>query len=258
MLKAVKEAKVNTSWINPDSMYEEALTVFIDTILDRDPRNLFLDDFIPFQEKVSLCGMYNSCGQTLLKICSPGIPDFYQGTELWDLRLVDPDNRTPVDYTLRMEMFREIKAGLEGMGPIEYAKELTRSMQDARIKMYIMYRALTFRSQTREVFEKGDYMPLETSGMRSEHVIAFARRFLNTMIVVVVPRFLMRLLPLLDSDFSGMWGGTTVVVPEGPGENVYENIFTGEQLKKNASDPFGIECSVLFRYFPVALLRAAC
>ena len=256
MVKAVKEAKVNTSWVNPDSMYEDALTVFIDAVLDRGREGPFLDDFVPFQKRVSLCGMYNSCGQALLKICSPGIPDFYQGTELWDLRLVDPDNRAPVDYTRRMEMFRKMKGDLEAKGPVGYVKELTGSMEDARMKMYITYRALTLRGQMREAFEKGDYIPLETSGIRSAHIIAFARRFLNTTIIVAVPRFLMKLLPLSGPDPGGMWKDTTVIVPGGPGESVYEDIFTGERMKASASDPFGLECSALFRYFPVALLRS--
>ncbi|MDD3845248.1 MAG: malto-oligosyltrehalose synthase, partial [Syntrophorhabdaceae bacterium] len=153
MVKAVKEAKVNTSWINPDRIYEEALTVFVDTILDRNRENLFLDDFIPFQKRVSLYGMYNSAAQTLLKICSPGIPDFYQGTEIWDFRLVDPDNRMPVDYGLRMRMLDEMKEELSQKGEAAYAKDLTSSMQDGRIKLYITYRALGLRRKTREVFE---------------------------------------------------------------------------------------------------------
>ncbi len=257
MIKAIKEARVNTSWINPNRLYEEALTAFIDAILDRERENAFLEDFISFQKRVSLCGMYNSCGQTLLKICSPGIPDFYQGTELWDFSLVDPDNRRPVDYGCRMKMLKEMKEDLQRKGALEYARELTRSMQDARIKMYIMYRALAIRAQVQQGFEKGDYIPLETSGMCSGHIVAFARRFLNTMIIVAVPRFLAKILSSSDLNFSETWEDTMVIVPGSAGDNVYENVYTGEKLKKTASDSPGLECSVLFRHFPVALLTAA-
>jgi (1->4)-alpha-D-glucan 1-alpha-D-glucosylmutase len=123
-------------------MYEEAMTVFVDTILDRNRDNPFLTDFVPFQQRVSLFGMYNSAAQALLKICSPGVPDFYQGTEAWNLSLVDPDNRMPVDYGLRMRMLDEMKEQLARRGTAAYAKDLTSSMEDGRIKLYITYKAL--------------------------------------------------------------------------------------------------------------------
>jgi (1->4)-alpha-D-glucan 1-alpha-D-glucosylmutase len=215
MTKAAKEAKVNTSWINADRMYEEAMTVFVDTILDRERANPFLDDFVPFQKRISLFGMYNSAAQTLLKICAPGVPDFYQGTEVWSLNLVDPDNRMPVDYGLRMRMLDEMREELFRRTAAEYAKDLTSSMEDGRIKLYITYRTLGLRRKTREVFEKGEYIPLEATGIRSGHVIAFARRFLNTMIVVVVPRFIAKVLSSPDMTFADMWEDTMVIVPEG-------------------------------------------
>lgn len=257
MVKAVKEAKVNTSWINTDSMYEEALTIFVDAILDRKRGNPFLDDFIPFQKAISLCGMYTSSAQTLLKICSPGIPDFYQGTELWDFSLVDPDNRMPVDYDLRVDMLERIKEDLSRKDTLEYAKELTSSMEDGRIKLYITYRTLKLRGEIRELFEKGEYIPLEVSGARSGQVVAFARRFLTIMIIVVVPRFLAKILSSPDPTFSGAWEDTTVIVPEGPDERVYRNVFTGEEYTRASwQASSGLACSGLFRNFPVALLEA--
>jgi len=133
MGKALKEAKVNTSWINPDRMYEEALDTFIDAVLDRRGPNAFLDDLLPFQERIALCGMHNSASQTLLKICSPGVPDFYQGMELFNFSLVDPDNRRPVDYALRIRMLAGIKDDMARKDHPVFAKELTSSMKDAEL-----------------------------------------------------------------------------------------------------------------------------
>jgi (1->4)-alpha-D-glucan 1-alpha-D-glucosylmutase len=252
MGKAVKEAKVNTSWINPDRMYEEALDTFIDAVLDRREPNAFLDDFLPFQERIALCGMHNSASQTLLKICSPGVPDFYQGMELLNFSLVDPDNRQPVDYALRIRMLAGLKDDAERKDHPAFAKELTSSMKDGRIKLYITYRALKLRKELRQVFEQGEYIPLETAGARSGHVIAFARRLLNSMIVVAVPRFLAKILLLPDSRFDAIWEDTRIVLPAGAGEGRYTHIFTGEVVAGNGN---AISCRDIFRNFPVALLE---
>lgn len=111
MLKAIREAKVNTSWISPNTLYEDAVTMFIETIMRNTPDNKFIKDLTAFQKMISHYGMYNSLSQTLLKITSPGVPDFYQGTEIWDFSLVDPDNRRSVDYNLRISMLEELKKG---------------------------------------------------------------------------------------------------------------------------------------------------
>lgn len=252
MSKAVKEAKVNTSWINPDLMYEEALNAFIDSALDRSRPDAFLDDFLPFQKSIAVCGMYNSASQTLLKICSPGVPDFYQGTELWNFSLVDPDNRKPVDYGLRIRMLAGIKDDLERKDHAEFARELTNSMEDGRIKLYITHRALKLRKELREVFEKGEYIPLEAAGARSGNIVAFARRLHTSMIVVAVPRFLAKIFLLPDSRFDGIWEDTTIILPAATGEGVFRNIFSGEELM--VQGPV-LLCSEIFRNFPVTLLQ---
>jgi (1->4)-alpha-D-glucan 1-alpha-D-glucosylmutase len=250
MTKAVKEAKINTSWINPDTSYEDALTIFIDSLFDRTRPNPFLDDFLPFQKQIAVYGMHNSASQTLLKICSPGIPDFYQGMEIWNFTLVDPDNRQPVDYGHRIQLLNKIKDDLGRKGDAEFARELTNSMEDGRIKLYIMYRSLKLRHEIRHVFEKGEYIPLEVSGARSGHIIAFARRFLTKMIVVVVPRFLAAIMPLPDTPIDSIWGDAMISVPEVSENDIYRNIFTGEEIARSGS---GIICSEIFRNFPVAL-----
>lgn len=250
--KAVKEAKVNTSWINPDTLYDEALNAFIDAVLDRSRPNAFLDDFLPFEQRTAVFGMLNSASQVLLKICSPGVPDFYQGSELWNFTLVDPDNRQPVDYSRRIRLLSEIKDELGRTDHAVFAKELTRSMEDGRIKLYITYRALKLRRQLRDVFEKGEYIPLEATGARSGHVIAFARRHLTSMAVVAVPRFLVKILSLPDLRFDDIWEDTVIILPAAAGEGDYRNIFTGEEM---AGQGPALSCRDIFRNFPVALLN---
>ena len=145
LVKALREAKVNTSWISPNTTYEDTLINFIETILSNVRGNKFLKDFQTFQKKISRYGMFNSLSQTLLKITSPGIPDFYQGTELWDFSLVDPDNRRPVDYSVRTKMLEELKRNEHEMPLSEIAKELTINKDNGRIKLYLIYKVLNYR-----------------------------------------------------------------------------------------------------------------
>ena len=159
MLKAAREAKVNTSWINPNTIYEDALMIFIERVMDTHPVNQFLKDFLPFQKKISHYGMFNSLSKALLKITSPGVPDFYQGTEIWDFSLVDPDNRRPVDYDLRIRMFEELKKRESDIGPLKLINELTVNKDNGKIKMYLIYKSLNFRKNNRELFERGEYLP---------------------------------------------------------------------------------------------------
>ena len=115
MEKALREAKVNTSWINPNTEYEAALHSFLDAILDRSAGKLFLDQFTPFQARIARAGMFNSLSQTLLKIAAPGLPDFYQGTEVWNFSLADPDNRRPVDYERLQTLLEQLHTGESGI-----------------------------------------------------------------------------------------------------------------------------------------------
>lgn len=257
MLKAVKEAKMNTSWVNPDRMYEDALLVFIEALLDREGENPFLADFIPFQEKISLYGMYNGISQVLLKACAPGIPDFYQGTELWDFSLVDPDNRRPVDFALRKKMLDDMLQELDKGDHAGYASGLTKTMEDGRIKLYVTYRALQCRKEMREVFEKGEYIPLEVLGDLSEHVITFARRYLDTTIIVAVPRLVTRILAAPgERPEEGLWDDTMIIMPSQADGRPCKNVFTGEEVGRSRKEGLsGLVCSDIFRNFPVALLK---
>lgn len=258
MVKAVREAKINTSWISPNPAYEEALIHFIDSILSNTPDNPFREDFEPFQKKVSGYGMYNSLSQTLLKITSPGVPDFYQGTEIWDFSLVDPDNRRPVDYEIRMRMLEEIKKRELEIPLPELARELTVHKEDGRIKLYLTWKALNFRREKRELFEKGEYVPLEAKGEKANHVIAFSRVLNDDRVIIIVPRFFTGLIPRPEELPAGenAWNNTSLVIHAGEVGDWYRNIFTGESVAVSRRDGVPtLSLAELFSSFPVALLE---
>src|SRR5262244_2682749 len=192
MEKATKEAKRRTSWVNPDADYDRAVREFVTRILAAD--SPFRQVFLPFQRFVAVHGAMNSLAQTLLKIASPGIPDFYQGSELWDLSLVDPDNRKPVDFSARQQLL----AGLRKQSPPW--GELLADWRDGRIKLHVTERALTLRRELAGLFRSGAYLPLSAAGEHADHVVALARHDPGRAVMVVVPRLSARL-----TGFHGEW-----------------------------------------------------
>lgn len=258
MLKAMREAKVHTSWINPDSHHEDAALYFIDMILKDLPGNLFLHDFAGFQQLTAACGIFNSLSQLLLKITSPGIPDIYQGTELWDFSLVDPDNRRPVDFSTRMAMLEQLERRVAEQGLTTTARELTEQRQDGQIKLYLTWKALTFRRDQRELFEQGRYLPLEVAGSRREHVCAFERSTNHRAVLVVVPRFCSRLIEHPDGLPLGpeVWQDTCILQPFDTSCSAYRNLLTGELLRLEPQDGrLGLALHKILSIFPVALLE---
>jgi len=258
MVKAVREAKINTSWISPNTPYEEALIHFTDTTLSNTPDNPFLKDFEPFQKKVSGYGMYNSLSQTLLKITSPGVPDFYQGTEIWDFSLVDPDNRRPVNYETRTRMLEELRKRESEIPLPELAREMTIQKGDGKIKLYLTYKALYFRRAKRELFEKGEYAPLEARGEKANHVIAFSRGLNDARAIIIVPRFLTGLVPQPQDLPTGrdIWGDSSLVIAVGEDGEHYRNVFTGETVTVSQCNGVHVlYLSEIFSNFPVALLE---
>jgi (1->4)-alpha-D-glucan 1-alpha-D-glucosylmutase len=258
MIKASREAKVNTSWISPDSQYEEATLAFIDALLSRPAGNPFLQSFLPFQTTVSHCGMFNALSQTLLKICAPGVPDFYQGTELWDFDLVDPDNRRPVDYDKRTAMLAELRRAGETVPAVKLALELSLAKEDGRIMLYLVSKALGFRREHSSLFASGDYLPLTTEGGRAEHVCAFERRRNRESVIVAAPRFLTRLISGGGSVPFGkaVWEDTRLVLPDAGGSAQYRNILTAEVLSAGeAQGTASLPLAGVFASFPVALLE---
>jgi len=254
MIKAAKEAKVHTSWIDPNADYEQALVAFVDLILKASNRNKFLPDFLRFQKQTAFYGAFNALAQVLLKLASPGVPDFYQGTELWDFSLVDPDNRRPVDFTKRARFLQDLKRR-EKKDILGLVSKLLARWEDGRIKLFVTSRALDFRKAQTELFLEGDYLPLYASGRRKEQVCAFARRKELAWNLVVVPRLFAKLVPEGKVPLGQrVWGTGQLILPPGAPAR-WLNIFTGETLKvSSASGRKVLPLKSVFQHLPVALL----
>jgi (1->4)-alpha-D-glucan 1-alpha-D-glucosylmutase len=252
MLKAAKEAKQQTSWVNPNAAYEAAIGQFVDQLL-ADGSNRFLADLEPFALRIAHFGLLNALSQLVLKLTAPGVPDIYQGCELWDFSLVDPDNRRPVDYGLRARLLDELVQRSDGGDLPDLAHELAASLTDGRAKLYTVWRLLTLRGREPGLFAQGSYLPLTTSGHRADHVVAFARDHADRWLLVVVARWFARLLvePRLPLG-PAVWGDTLVELPSGdlPGE--WRDCFTGERF--TAGGAGALQVAELLRHFPVAVL----
>ncbi|MBN2365253.1 MAG: malto-oligosyltrehalose synthase, partial [Calditrichaeota bacterium] len=227
-IKAVREAKVHTAWLKPDTEYESSYELFIDRIMDDSTDNIFLKEFLPFQKKISWYGMLNSLSQVILKCTSPGIPDFYQGSELWDLNLVDPDNRRPVDYRKRKQFLKDIEKKYS-KDKIRCINDLFDSWTDGRIKMFLIRQLLHARREYHQLFQKGNYIPLEFKGSCRRHVKAFARQFENNVVIVAVPRFFTELIPEKSLPLAeSVWNNTHLILPLQL--HSIRNLITGEQI----------------------------
>jgi (1->4)-alpha-D-glucan 1-alpha-D-glucosylmutase len=227
MGKSSKEAKLRTSWISPNPAHDDALAKFVRDALRADPANVFLADFVSFREPVAMAGMLNSLSQTLVKTGSPGVPDFYQGSELWDANLVDPDNRRPVDFAIRQAMLEEIVRDADH-SRVALVEKLLASPCDGRIKMYVIHCALQFRREHPELFATGSYVPLETSGERARHVIAFARCSGRARVIIAAGRFFMDL-GIAASSFpaSTVWSDAALALPHDLASKSYFDLLTG-------------------------------
>ena len=189
MVKALREAKVTSSWLNPDEAYEQAVLKFLTRILSPTPNKCLFRRFsYPFQRRIAGYGIFNSLAQVLIKTVAPGVPDFYQGTELWDLSLVDPDNRRVVDYALYQERLTELQNLKQKLQPVELIQFLFQHADNGLIKMFVTLTALDYRkSHTRvTLLLNGSYFALEAQGERSEHLCGFLRRDQNTVCIVVL------------------------------------------------------------------------
>lgn len=214
LVKAAREAKVHTSWRRPDEPRERALTGFADRILEPDPSNRFLTDFRAFQERVAWFGALNSLSQVVLKCGSPGTPDLYQGSELWDFSLVDPDNRRPVDFRRRAALLRELEGRLRGdRGPL--LRDLWANWRDGRIKLLATRAALGLRRSRPALFARGLYLPLRVDGARAGHVVAFARVRGREWAVAAAGRWFTRLGEPGTPPAGRTWGGTALLLPRG-------------------------------------------
>jgi (1->4)-alpha-D-glucan 1-alpha-D-glucosylmutase len=257
MAKALSEAKVNLSWVSPNEKYVAAVHAFLEGILiprGRTKETKFVEALHDLLPLLRLFGAVNSLAQVVLKVGSPGVPDFYQGTDMWDLSLVDPDNRRPVDYTARTQALQQMQQLAAEQGGAAVCAEVLRTLGDGRVKLWTTHRALTTRRELAEVFHRGEYVPVMAEGPVAQHVIAFLRRHEGRSIVVAVPRFAATLmkkearLPLGDA-----WGEETLVLPGLEGQKLL-NVFTDEVL--NVSAEGRIRLAEVFGLFPVAMFRS--
>jgi (1->4)-alpha-D-glucan 1-alpha-D-glucosylmutase len=241
MAKALKEAKLNTSWVQPNEPWDSAVADFVERILDPSPRNRFLECFIPVAEEVARAGAINSLSQTLLKLTAPGVPDIYQGNEIWDFSLVDPDNRRAVDYARR----KSLLSSLEGATP----EELLTKWTDGRIKMFLLQRLLTFRREQAALFQFGDYRPLTLSGKLEVCCISFVRELNRQSIIVLAPRLSSQVgFPPIGS----AWDDTTVQVSHSVSSA--QDVFTGEKIGFVSG---ALRLGQVFARLPFAVLMTA-
>lgn len=247
MIKSVREAKVHSTWAAPDVAYEDAVKSFVRDCLDLSRRNPFLESFLPFQARLAGLGILNSLSQTLIKLTVPGVPDIYQGAELWDLSLVDPDNRRPVDYGARRRLLERVEA-IGDDGADEF-KRLLADWKDGAVKLALVHRTLRLRARHPDLFAQGSYEGLEVRGALSQNVVAYARSLGGTAVVVAVPRLTAALGANPD------WSGCRVLLPAGLPVEGWRNALTGRKLEGHAGgDGTFLAAGDLFADFPVALL----
>ncbi len=249
LIKAIREAKVHTNWLEPDNAYEDALLAFAGQVMEPGKDNPFLQAFLPFQRRIQHHGILNSLGQTLLKLTTPGLPDFYQGTELWDLSLVDPDNRRPVDFERRGAMLKTLQNQISG-NILQLITELLVAPEDGRIKLFLIHRALQARRAEPELFQHGAYQKLTVIGSLKAHVVAFARELGERRALIIVPRFPSGLVK--DGEYplgEAVWHETRVLPPAGS-RLCWRNALTGETVQGEEA----LWLRESFQHFPVALL----
>lgn len=257
MRKAVREAKLNTSWRNPDDEYEATVLSFADRLF-ADSGSPFWRDFLSLHRRLAPFGLYNSLSQTLLKLTVPGVPDIYQGCELWNFSLVDPDNRRPVDFATRRRLLRELTA--HSPADADFPDEIRRmlaDMSDGRIKLYITLRCLALRQRHPRLFAEGSYEPLAVAGRHRPHLCAFLRRWEDQTLLVLAPRLFFLLTGGVSSaePLAEIWEDTAVILPEGLAAATFVNQFTGERMQPEENSPRqNLSVGRLLQTLPVSLL----
>jgi (1->4)-alpha-D-glucan 1-alpha-D-glucosylmutase len=231
-LKASREGKQETSWLNPNQPYEAGVKTFLERILDRSRSAEFLNTLDTLARRLSLLGALNSLSQLTLKAMLPGVPDFYQGTEFWDLSLVDPDNRRPVDFAARA-------SALAALETPDWA-QLVQQWPDGRLKLAWTRHLLRLRSELPDMFTQGSYLPLEAAGPHRDHIVAFARQWERDAVIVVVAK---SLAPFTEA--GRVW----------PNADAFDGAVTINGYVTDAGEN-ELRLSTLFRHMPVAVLKA--
>lgn len=254
MYKAINEAKTHSNWVNPNDAYARAIGDFIAHILEN---NDFRQSFDPFQQRVAFFGRVNALSQALLKLTSPGVPDIYQGCELWNYSLVDPDNRRPVDFAVRHKLLADL-IGRASKDRLELARDLVKEAHTGVIKLYLTWSVLAFGRDRSGIFRDGTYTALEAAGEKADHACAFIRQANGITALVVAPRLVVGLtngeerLPLGETT----WGNTWLRLPTGLKASRLESVLTGETI--TLSEDGGqklIRMADMFSALPVGLFE---
>jgi (1->4)-alpha-D-glucan 1-alpha-D-glucosylmutase len=254
VLKATREAMVHTRWTQPNEKHEAAVKRFIASILADAQNNQFLLDFVEFEKEIAFLGMINSLSQTLLKITCPGVPDFYQGSELWDFRLVDPDNRGPVDFAQRVANLQSLNGANFGAAR-DLVRQLVDHWGDGRVKQFLIWKALHARRERPLLFSDGQLERIPVAGTYARNIVAYLRRRDADAALVVIPRWLSQLPASSDRAWHGFdWKDTRVEFPDTLA-GAWHDAITGERVisAEIGGAPI-LPISAALGDFPVALL----
>lgn len=254
MLKAMREAKRNTNWIEPDTVYEAAVLDFIARVLDRDESTWFLGDFARYEASVRRAGLLNALSQLLLKATVPGVPDFYQGTESFRLSLVDPDNRRPVDFEARRRELTAIDEELRAKGHAAFVRESMNHLEDGRLKFHWTRVLCRLRRERATFFREAGYRPIVAEGERGEHVIAFARTSARDTLIVAAGRWFQRLGTPAPTT-TGDWRNTSLRLDGCEAKRYREILSEGVLTPEASGDVSTLSLGEVFRHAPLALLE---
>lgn len=247
-IKVVREAKVHTAWVKPDENYENAFVNFIERLLFQSEHNHFLNDLMEFQKYISYYGIFNSLSQTLIKMTAPGIPDFYQGSELWDLNLVDPDNRRPVNFLKRKRIMSAIEDRRK-KGNEDLLKYLLSSLENGAVKLFLIKKILQARKIFPSLFLEGKYIQLNALGKYKDSIVTFVRKNEREFLIVIAIRYLTGVVKRGELPLGEIWNNTSIFVPFETG--VITNLITDDSL----SSAQNLKVGRILREFPVAVLK---
>lgn len=252
-VKAAREAKTETNWLSPNEKHESALRQFVSSLLAAPATDAFLSDFLRLHRDIAFLGVCNSCSQLLLKMTTPGVPDFYQGNELWNLCLTDPDNRQPVDFRSRMTAMENLKS--QGISPpAKCIAELLENWRNGSLKLYLTKRILDFRQSHPDLFSKGCYMPLSTDGSYRRSIFAFVRHFQSAWLIVAVPRLLRNIVKAERFPLGEIWATTALKIPRTL-PPIWTDVLTNEQVDlSECGQDSRVPVSEVFRHLPFAVL----
>jgi (1->4)-alpha-D-glucan 1-alpha-D-glucosylmutase len=261
MLKAAREAKVHTSWLTENQPYENALTRFVERALGAQTGARFFAALLPFRQRVARLGVVNSLAQVALKLMSPGVPDLYQGTDLWDFNLVDPDNRRPVDFDRRTELLGDVDCVLrrEPAARGGAINQMLADWTDGRIKLLVTAAGLRLRRDMPALFPAGDYVPLATEVTVRAGAVAFARTSGGDAVVVAAPRLASS---LCDDDHplplgGDCWRTSRLMLPDPLRHRTFRHVLTGAEIRPTiAGETAWIFLGEIFQAIPVGILRA--